>query len=352
MLSKWPIRNKLLDRHRPAAGDRGHAVVERLSRRVCLSQPGAQSERPRRRIAAGCCTERASQRPARDHRPRFAAPAAATADGDPARRAGRRRRWQRQFADDVQTIRATLDEYRGRAWRTTTRRTRRSTTAAANGRRSTRSMRRLRAIAKAARTSRVGSTTPQSGHGPRRVGAFADLVRQLPSFLHERHPRLRSAKSADQYRTLIILTWITTISAASDVGPVHSLVLRLGLPAAAGAGQRLAARGAGEFGYRISLDTHDEMSELAEAMNDMTARFQDDSRRPRPPGAGADQAGGAQRAVGQRRLSGRRRGPRNQQSAGLDRHVRRVAGRPLPRAARRRADGDRRSARRSATTCA
>ena len=31
---------------------------------------------------------------------------------------------------------------------------------------------------------------------------------------------------------------------------------------------------AGEFGYRIKLDTRDEMSELADAMNDMTARFQ------------------------------------------------------------------------------
>jgi two-component system NtrC family sensor kinase len=30
----------------------------------------------------------------------------------------------------------------------------------------------------------------------------------------------------------------------------------------------------GEFGYRIALETHDEMSELAEAMNAMTARFQ------------------------------------------------------------------------------
>ena len=31
---------------------------------------------------------------------------------------------------------------------------------------------------------------------------------------------------------------------------------------------------AGEFGYRIMLDTDDEMAELADAMNDMTARFQ------------------------------------------------------------------------------
>ena len=32
---------------------------------------------------------------------------------------------------------------------------------------------------------------------------------------------------------------------------------------------------AGQFHYRIQLDTHDEMSELAEAMNDMTARFRE-----------------------------------------------------------------------------
>ena len=31
---------------------------------------------------------------------------------------------------------------------------------------------------------------------------------------------------------------------------------------------------AGEFGYRIALQTHDEMAELADALNDMTARFQ------------------------------------------------------------------------------
>ena len=30
----------------------------------------------------------------------------------------------------------------------------------------------------------------------------------------------------------------------------------------------------GEFTYRIHLDAHDEMSELAAAMNDMTSRFQ------------------------------------------------------------------------------
>ena len=52
------------------------------------------------------------------------------------------------------------------------------------------------------------------------------------------------------------------------------------------------------------------------------------SRRPRLPGPRADEAGRSQRATGERRLSGRRRGPRNQQSAGVDRHVQRVARRP------------------------
>ncbi len=39
------------------------------------------------------------------------------------------------------------------------------------------------------------------------------------------------------------------------------------------AGSRRVA--AGEFGYRIRLDTDDEMAELAKALNDMTARFQE-----------------------------------------------------------------------------
>ena len=109
------------------------------------------------------------------------------------------------------------------------------------------------------------------------------------------------------------------------------------------AGSRRVA--AGEFGYRIRLETGDEMAELAKAMNDMTARFQeirDDLDR---QVAGADEAGGAERAVGQRGLSGGRRGPRNQQSPGLDRHVRRIAGGPFP-ASRCDRDRDPRASRR------
>ena len=81
----------------------------------------------------------------------------------------------------------------------------------------------------------------------------------------------------------------------------------------------------------FSSHARDEMGELADAMNDMTDALPRDSRRPRPPGAGADQASRPQRAAGQRRLPGRGRGARDQQSAGLDRPVQRIARRPARR---------------------
>ena len=74
-------------------------------------------------------------------------------------------------------------------------------------------------------------------------------------------------------------------------------------------GSRRVARD-GDFDHRIQLDTHDEVAELAGAMNAMTDRFQqirDDLDRQirgtRPRGPGADPAGRPQRAAGQRRAS-------------------------------------------------
>jgi two-component system, NtrC family, sensor kinase len=96
---------------------------------------------------------------------------------------------------------------------------------------------------------------------------------ELPSFLHRRiHDFAGEVKS--QYRALIFLTSITTVLAALLLG----LFIRLfyawvfrPLRVLIDGSRRVAA---GEFGYRISLDTRDEMSELADAMNDMTARFE------------------------------------------------------------------------------
>jgi two-component system NtrC family sensor kinase len=99
-----------------------------------------------------------------------------------------------------------------------------------------------------------------------------ELSWELPSFLHQRiHDFAGEVRT--QYRALIILTWITTLLATLLLG----LFIRLfyawifrPLRVLVNGSRRVAA---GEFGHRIALDTHDEMSELADAMNDMTARF-------------------------------------------------------------------------------
>jgi signal transduction histidine kinase len=99
------------------------------------------------------------------------------------------------------------------------------------------------------------------------------LTWELPSYLHQRiHDFADEVRT--QYRALILLTGVTTFSAALLLGllirlfyawvfrPLRVLVT----------GSRHVA--SGEFGYRIKLDTQDEMAELADAMNDMTARFE------------------------------------------------------------------------------
>ncbi len=100
-----------------------------------------------------------------------------------------------------------------------------------------------------------------------------DLSWELPSFLHQRIGDF-AGEVRTQYRALIILTWITTVLGAG----LLAVFIRLfygwifrPLRVLVNGSRRVAA---GEFGYRIALDTHDEMSELAEAMNDMTARFE------------------------------------------------------------------------------
>ena len=100
------------------------------------------------------------------------------------------------------------------------------------------------------------------------------LAAELPSHLHAKLGGFAS-QLRGQYRTLIIGTWITSISAAL----LFALFVRLfcgwilhPLRVLIHGSRKVAA---GEFGYRIRLDTQDEMSELAEALNDMTARFRD-----------------------------------------------------------------------------
>jgi len=106
------------------------------------------------------------------------------------------------------------------------------------------------------------------------LGRIQKLAGELPSHLHARLSGFAD-EVRGQYRTLIVGTWITSLSA----GLAFALFVRLfwlwilqPLRTLIHGSRRVAA---GDFDFRIHLETNDEMSELAEAMNDMTARFQD-----------------------------------------------------------------------------
>lgn len=99
-----------------------------------------------------------------------------------------------------------------------------------------------------------------------------DLAVKLPGYLQHNLLDFRFQARA-QYRTLIVLTWITTILTglmlvllvhlfyAWVFRPLRKLIK----------GSRRVAEG--QFEYRIRLDSHDEMAELAESMNSMTEQF-------------------------------------------------------------------------------
>ena len=100
------------------------------------------------------------------------------------------------------------------------------------------------------------------------------LTTELPSHLHGKLAGF-SKEVRGQYGVLILSAWIATVSAAL----VFLLFIRLSyywifrpLRILIGGSRRVAS---GEFSYRIRLDTDDEMAELAHALNDMTARFQE-----------------------------------------------------------------------------
>ena len=101
-----------------------------------------------------------------------------------------------------------------------------------------------------------------------------DLSAELPSHLHDKLKDFAPEERA-RYRALIWGTWVTAILA----GMILALFVRLfylwifrPLEILIDGSRHIAA---GEFNYRIHLRADDEMAELAEAMNDMTARFED-----------------------------------------------------------------------------
>ncbi len=100
------------------------------------------------------------------------------------------------------------------------------------------------------------------------------LVAELPSHLHERFREL-SSDVRTQYRWAISLAWSTTaLATVLLVAAVQLFRKWIARPLTTLVeGSREVA--AGKFDHRIHLDSSDEMGELAEAMNAMTARFQE-----------------------------------------------------------------------------
>ena len=99
-----------------------------------------------------------------------------------------------------------------------------------------------------------------------------ELARELPGHLHDRMQHLKG-NARGEYHTLIGLTWTTSILSVVILGLLVRLFwVWIVQPS------RILIRGSrkvagGDFAHRIRLSSHDEMAELANAMNDMTERF-------------------------------------------------------------------------------
>lgn len=100
------------------------------------------------------------------------------------------------------------------------------------------------------------------------------LAAELPSHLHQRLQQL-STDVRIQYRWAIALAWVTaTLATLLLMAAVQLFRKWIARPLATLVhGSREVA--AGKFEHRICLDSHDEMRELAEAMNAMTERFRE-----------------------------------------------------------------------------
>jgi two-component system NtrC family sensor kinase len=106
------------------------------------------------------------------------------------------------------------------------------------------------------------------------VDQLGELSAELPSHLHNRLKELAVDVRA-QYRTAIISAWLNAgVALIVLVSSIHLFYKWIAKPLETLVeGSREVARG--NFSHRIELGTHDELGELADAMNAMTARFQE-----------------------------------------------------------------------------
>ncbi|RLS35711.1 MAG: HAMP domain-containing protein [Planctomycetota bacterium] len=124
----------------------------------------------------------------------------------------------------------------------------------------------------------VGSGAPLDSEQWQRIGTdlgrLSALSAMLPTFLQE-HLHDLSSEVRTGYRMLIVTTWAAAMTAAGLLAGLAILTYRWVFRPLRllGNGSRRVA--AGDFAYRLNLDSRDEMAELAEALNDMTERFQE-----------------------------------------------------------------------------
>jgi len=103
---------------------------------------------------------------------------------------------------------------------------------------------------------------------------LATLSAELPTYLQERLHDL-SHEVRVGYRTLIVTTWAAALAATVLLAALGVLTYRWVFRPLRLLGQGSRRVAAGDFDFRIRLDTRDEMAELAGALNDMTRRFQE-----------------------------------------------------------------------------
>lgn len=104
--------------------------------------------------------------------------------------------------------------------------------------------------------------------------SLRQLTNELPSHLHVRLNQL-AGEVKTQYRTAMLLSWLTLVIAVASM-VMAILVFRKAVARPLRKlvhGSREVA--AGNFEHRICLESRDEMGELAEAFNAMTARFKE-----------------------------------------------------------------------------
>ncbi|MGD9856924.1 MAG: sensor histidine kinase, partial [Planctomycetaceae bacterium] len=107
-----------------------------------------------------------------------------------------------------------------------------------------------------------------------RIGDLRNRINKLPEPAETENVRLRLEDAEREYRAYLWLVWVTSLSALALFLVLAYCAYR-GVVTPIRALHRGASRvAAGDFDYRIELNTTDEISELAAAFNHMTERFQ------------------------------------------------------------------------------